>query len=97
MKVDGIFVEILKERRGNGSEFSLSVTICGGRISVDRSKITLPENKWIAKAPGLRQPNQCVIYREVPVGMVLAHNLADDARAFASRLVRLQPHLLHRV
>ena len=46
--------------------------------------------------PVLRETNECVVHREVPVRMVLAHDVADDAGAFARRPIRLQPHLLHR-
>ena len=95
VEIDGLFVEIFEQRGGNRSELGFGVTIGGGRISVDGAEISLPKNQRIAQAPGLRQPNQRVINREVAVRMVLAHDFADDAGALARSLIRLQPHLRH--
>ena len=97
MEIDGFFVEVFEQRGGNLREFGFGVTIGCGRISIDRAEVSLPKNQRVAQAPGLCQPDEGVIHREVAVGMVLAHDIADDAGALAGGAVRLQPHLLHGV
>jgi hypothetical protein len=45
----------------------------------------------------LREADESVVDGEVAVGMVLAHDVADDAGALARGLVGLEAHLLHGV
>ena len=97
MEVDSFFVEIFEQRGGNLEQLGLGVTIGGGRISVDGAEVALTKDQRVAHAPGLREADESVIHGEVAVRMVLAHDFADDAGAFARSAIRLQPHLLHRV
>src|SRR5579859_7912861 len=97
MEVDGLFIEVFEQRRGNLRELGLGVTVGGGRISIDRTKISLTKNQWVAHRPVLREAYEGVVDGEIPVRMVFAHDLADDAGAFARGAVGLQPHLLHGV
>ena len=95
VEVDGVFVDIFEQRRGNLRKLGFGVTVGRRRISVNRAEISLAENQRITHRPGLRQANQSVIHGEIAVWMVLAHDFADDAGAFARRPVGVQPHLLH--
>jgi hypothetical protein len=97
MEVDSFFVEVFEQRCGNLRELGLGVTVGGGRISVDRAKISLTENQRVAHRPVLREADERVVDGEIAVRMVLAHDLADDAGAFARSPIRIQPHLLHGV
>jgi len=89
MKVDGVFVQIFEQSGGNLREFGFGVTVGGGRIAVNRAEISLPENQRIAHAPGLGEADQCVVHREIAVGMVFAHDVTDDAGALARSFVGL--------
>ncbi len=97
MEVDGLFVEILEQRGGNRGELGFGVTIGGGWISVDGAEVALTKNQRIAQAPGLREADQRVVHGKVAVGMVLAHDLADDAGAFTRGAIGLKTHLRHGV
>ena len=97
MEVDGLFVEVFEQRSGNLRELGFGVTIGRGRISVDGAEVSLTENQRIAHATSLREADERVVDGEVAVRMVLAHDFADDAGAFARGAVGLQPHLLHGV
>jgi hypothetical protein len=43
-EVDGVFVEILEQRAGNGSELRFGITIGGRWVAIDRAEISLTEN-----------------------------------------------------
>src|SRR5216684_1054732 len=96
MEVDRVLVEIFEESGCNLRELGFGVPIRRWRISIDRSKISLPKDQRIPHAPGLSQPHQRVIDGQISVRMVLAHHLSDDPGAFPRSPIRLQPHLLHR-
>ena len=89
MEIDGFFVEIFEQRGGNLGQFGLGVTVGGGRIPIDGAEVALAKNQRVAHAPGLGETHQGVVHGEVAVGMVLAHDFADDAGAFARRFVGL--------
>ncbi len=97
MKVDCLFVEVFEQRSGNLRELGFGVTIGRGRISIDGAKVSLTEDERVAHRPVLGETNEGVIDSEISVRVVLAHDFADDAGAFASGPVGLQPHLRHRV
>src|SRR5260370_20796704 len=88
---------MFEKRGGHPCQPSFGITISRRWITIDRAKIALTEHQGIAQAPGLRKTHQRVVHSKVPVGMVLAHHVSHDASALARGLVRLQPHLLHRV
>ena len=96
-EVDGFFVEIFEQRGRDLREFGFGVAIGCGRISIDGAEISLTENQRVAHAPGLREAHESVVDGEVAVGMVFAHDIADDAGALARGAIGLQAHLLHGV
>ena len=96
-EVDRIFVEIFQQPGGHLRQFRFGVTVGRGRVSIDRPEVALPEHQRITQAPGLGEAHQRVIHRQVSVGMIFAHYFSDDPGAFAGRLVRSKPHLLHGV
>jgi len=79
------------------ASFRFRVTIGGGRVAIDGAEISLAEDEWVAEAPGLCEAHESVIHGEVAVGMVLAHDVSDDAGALARGTIGLKAHLLHGV
>ena len=95
--IDGIFVEIFEQRCSDAGQSGFGVTIGRGRIAIHRAEVSLSIHQRIAHGKRLRQAHQSVVHREVAVGMVFAHHVADDAGALAGGLVGRQAHLLHGV
>ena len=83
MKIDRIFIEIVEQRGCDLRQLRFRITIRGGRIAIDRAKISLTKNQRIPHRPGLGEAHQSVIHREVAMRMVLAHHFADDTGALA--------------
>ncbi len=76
---------------------ALGVTHGGGRVAVDGAEVALAVDEGVAQREGLGQADQGVVDGGVAVGMVVAHDLADDLGALGVLLVVLQAHLLHGV
>jgi hypothetical protein len=57
----------------------------------------LSVHQHVAKGKRLRHAHQRIVNRRVAVGMVLAEDVADDARALLRRTVEVQAHFAHRI
>ena len=97
MEVDGLFVEIFEQRRGNLRQLGFGVPVGCRRISIDGAEVSLTENQRVAQRPVLGEADESVVDGEVAVRVVLAHDFADDAGAFARGADWVEAHLLHRV
>jgi hypothetical protein len=96
-EVDGLFVEIRHHVVGERLQARLGIPHRRGWIAVDRSEVSLAVDQGIAHVEVLRHPDQRVVDGGVPVGMEVAHHLADDLRALAVAARRRQAHVLHAV
>ena len=87
LEVDRVLVDVVEQRIGDLVEPHLGVAHGRRRIAVDRAEIALPVDQRQAHGEILRHAHQRVVDRLVAVRVVFAHDVADDARRLAVRLV----------
>jgi hypothetical protein len=95
-EVDGVGVEVAQHLARERRQPRLGVPHRGRGVVVDRTEVALAVDERVAHREVLREPDEGVVDRRVAVRVVLAHHLADDARALRVAAVRLQPRLVHR-
>ena len=78
-EVDGFLVEIGEQFLGDARHADLGVAHGRGQITVDRTEIALAVDQRITQGKILGHTDHGVINRAVPVGVVLADHVADDA------------------
>ncbi len=96
-EVDGVGVDVGEHLAGDAGEAGLGVTHGGGRVAVDGAEVALAVDHGVAHAEGLREADHGVVDGGVAVGMVVAHDVADDLGGLGVLLVELEAHLLHAV
>ena len=96
-ELDRVRVDVAQHLRGQAGEPGLGVTHRGSRVVVDRTEVALAVGQRVAQGEVLRHADQRVVDRSVAMGVVLAHDFADDRGALAVRAVRLQAEVVHRV
>ena len=67
------------------------------RIAVDRPEIALAVDQQVAHGERLRHAHDGVVHGRIAVRMVLADDIADDARRFLVRPVPVVAELAHRI
>ena len=97
LEVDRALVEILENRLGRAGEPRLGVTHGGRRVAVHGAEIALPFDEHEPHGEILGHAHHGVVDGGVAVGVVLAHDVADDARRLAERLGPVVAALLHGV
>jgi hypothetical protein len=94
--VDGLLVDVVAEQlRGQARQAHLGVAHRGGVVAVDRAEVALPVDQRITQREVLRHADDRVVDGALAVRVVLAEDVADDARRLAVRLVvqvALLPH-----
>ena len=96
-EVDGVGVDVCEHLAGDAGEARLGVTHGGGRIAIDGAEVALAIDHGIAQAEVLREADHGVVDGGVAVGMIVAHDVADDLGGLGVLLVELQAHLRHAV
>ncbi len=96
-EVDGVGVDVGQHLASDASEAALGVTHGGGRVAIDGAEVALAIDHWITQAEVLREADHGVVDGGVAVGMVVAHDVADDLGGLGVLLVELQAHLRHAV
>jgi hypothetical protein len=96
-EVYSVGVDVGEHLAGDAGEAALGVTHGGGRVAVDRAEVSLAIDHGITQAEVLRQADHGVVDGGVAVGMVVAHDVADDLGGLGVFLVKLQAHFLHAV
>ena len=97
LEVDGFLVDVGKQLGGDRRQAGLGVAHRGGAVAVDGAEVALAVDERIAHREVLGHPHEGVVDRDVAVGVVLAHHVADDRGALAIRRGGRQAHLAHRV
>ncbi len=97
LEIDGVLVDVVEQRLGDSREARLGVTLRRRRVAVHRAEIALPVDQRQAHREILRHADHRVVDRLVAMGMVLTHDLADDACRFAIGAVPVVAAVLHRV
>ena len=85
LEVDAFFVDVADHLHGQGRHRAFGVT--GGRGSqvAGGAEVTLAGDQGVAQRPGLYEAREGVVDRGVAVGVVVTHDLADDAGGFGER------------
>jgi hypothetical protein len=97
LEVDGVGVDVAQHLGREPREPALGVTHRGWRVVVERAEVALAVDERVADGEGLREPHERVVDGLVAVGVVRAHDVADDTGALQPGAVRLQPRLVHGV
>ena len=95
-ELDRVLVEASHQLHRDSGQPRLGVAVGGGVIAVDVAEIPLAVDQRIAKREVLREPDHRVIDRLVAVRVVLADDVADDARRFLVGARRVEPKQPHR-
>ena len=96
-EIDGVLVDALEQELGDRRHARLGVAHRGRVIAVDVAEIALAVDEGIAGGELLGQAHERVIDRGVAVGVILAHHVAHDARAFLEALIGIEVELAHGV
>ena len=93
---DGVLVEPGHHEQRRGGHPGLGVA-AGGRAVVEGAEVAVAVDERQAHGEGLGHAHEGVVDRRVAVRVVLAHDLADDARGLHVAALGAQAHLAHRV
>ena len=96
-EIDGVLVDALQQRLGHGRQAGFGVAHGGGVIAVDIAEIAVALDQRVADGEFLREAHHRVVDRGVAMGVVFAHDVADDARAFLEAGGGVEPQLAHGV
>ena len=79
LEIDAFFVDVADHFHGQGCHLALGVTGGGGAQVAGGAEVTLAGDEGVAQRPGLHEAREGVVDRGVAVGVVVTHDLADDA------------------
>ncbi len=94
-EIDGIFLQISEELLGDPGHPDLRVPHGGRRIPVDGAEVPLAVDERVAHRELLGHPDDGVVGRRIPVGVVFTDDIPDDPRRLLVGLVPAVPHLAH--
>ncbi len=95
-EVDGVLSDVRHHLHRDLCQSCLGVSHGRRTVAVHRTEVSVAVHEAVAHAPGLCHVHEGAVDRRIPVGMVLAHRIADDTRALAVRLVRRIAQFAHR-
>ena len=78
-EVNGAFIQICKQLVRDARHTHFGVTHCCRRVTIDRTKVTLPVNQHVAHRERLRHTDNSVVNCRVTVRMVFTDNITDHA------------------
>jgi len=81
--IDRLFVQIRQQFLCDWGEARLGVTHSCGAITIDRTKVALTINEWVAHGEVLGHTHHGVVDRRVTMWVELAEHLPDNTSAFA--------------
>ena len=81
----------------SGGHAGLGVPHGGRRVVARRTEVAVAVDERVAQRPGLREPDQGVVDRGVAVGVVVTHDVTDDAGALEVAAVGAVTAVVHRV
>ena len=95
LEIDGLPVDVLHGGGAEPGEARLGVAHGRRRVPVHGAEVALPVHQGAAQVEVLGHAHQGVVDGGVAVGMVLAHDVAHDARALPVAATGVQAHLVH--
>jgi len=87
LELDRLLVDVGQQFLADLLHAALGVAVGGRRIAVDRTEVPLSVDERVAHGKILRQSNQGIVASGIAVGMELAQDIADHARALDVRPV----------
>ena len=96
-EVDGVLVDVAEQRIRGLREARFGVAHRRGRIAIHRAEVALAVDQHEAHREVLGHAHQGVVDGVLAVRVVLAHHVADDARALARRPAVVVAALAHGV
>ena len=85
LEIDAFFVDVADHLHGQGRHLALGVTGgCGAQVA-GGTEVTLAGDEGVAQRPGLHEAREGVVDRGVTVGVVVTHDLTDDAGGLGER------------
>ena len=96
-EVDRLLLQVGHQVVGQPLEPRLRVAHRRRQVPVDRAEVPLAVHQGIAHVELLRQPDERVVDRGVPVRVEVAHHLADNLGALAVPAIARQSHVAHAV
>ena len=97
LEVDGAFFDVPDHLHGQGRHLALGITRGGRSVVARGTEVALTGHERVAHRPRLHEADHGVVDRRVAVRVVLAHHVADDARALGEVAVRAVAAVEHRV
>jgi hypothetical protein len=97
LEVDGVLVDVAQHLHGERRKLRLGVAHRGWRVVAGRAEVAVAVDQRVTQRPGLGHPHQSVVDRRVTVRVVVAHHVADHARALDVAAVRPETGVEHRV
>jgi hypothetical protein len=95
-EIDSLLVDVGEHLVRDLREPDLGVAHRRRVVAVDAAEVALAVDQHVAQRERLRHAHNGVVDRRVAVRMVLAHHVADDARALLERPVPVVVLLVHR-
>ena len=95
LEVDGVFFDVAHHLERERGHLRLGVPGRGGALVAGRAEVALAECERVPQRPRLHEADEGVVDGRVAVRVVVAHDLADDARALGERLVGAEPAVVH--
>ncbi len=96
-EIHGLLVDVAQHGLGDPGQAGLRVAHGRRGVPVDGAEVALAVDHRVAQGEVLGQAHQGLVDRRVPVGVVLAQHVSDDAAALLEGPVVAQAHLLHSV
>ena len=85
LEIDAFFVDVADHLHGQRRHLTLGVTGgCGAQVA-GGTEVTLAGDEGVAQRPGLHEAREGVVDRGVAVGVVVTHDLTDDAGGLGER------------
>ena len=97
LEVDGVLVDVANHLERQRRHPALGVAHGRGGVVAWRAEVPLPVHQRRPHHPRLREADQGVVDRGVTVGVVLTHDVADDARALREPAVGPVAAVVHGV
>jgi len=96
-EIDRVLVDVPQHLHRQRGETALGVPHRGRRVVARRAEVALPVDERHPHRPRLGEPDQSVVDGRVPVRVVLAHDVTDNARALEEAAVGPVAAVVHRV
>ena len=95
LPIDGLFVDVGEHLAGEPAHPALGVAVGGRWIAIDRAEVALAVDEHVAHREVLSHADERVVDRRIAMRVILADDVADDARALHVRPVpRVVQHAL---